>query len=120
LDPDPKKFGPGIDLNFSNFHKIKALSVVKIIFIVLKVSFQLSSNFKVNIYVLKDKTYVLSMKNLVLLNNIFIGILSAPDPDPNQLFGFGSEPCKNNTAQNITDPAVSPFTTLLFQSRGPE
>jgi len=35
-EQDPNKFGSGSDLNLSNFRKIKALTVVKMIFLVLK------------------------------------------------------------------------------------
>ena len=35
-EQDPNKFGSRSDLNLSNFRKIKALTVVKMIFLVLK------------------------------------------------------------------------------------
>jgi len=39
-EQDPNKFGSGSDLHLSNFLKIKALTIEKMIFLVLKFSFQ--------------------------------------------------------------------------------
>jgi len=52
-EQDPNKFGSRFDLNLSNFLKIKALTVVKMRFLVPTEVFH-SSNFKVNLCILKD------------------------------------------------------------------
>jgi len=51
-EQDPSKFGSGSDLNMSNFLQIKAYIVVKMIFLVLKFSFQviLKSIYRYGIY----------------------------------------------------------------------
>jgi hypothetical protein len=83
-EQDPNKFGSGSNLNMSNFLKIKDLTVVKMIILVLKFSSQVILK---SMYIhLETKFKFLSIKNHVLLNKICIRILSAPDPDPNQLF----------------------------------
>jgi len=94
------------DLNMSNFLKIKDLTVVKIIILVLKFS---SHVILKSMYLyLKTKFKFLSIENQVLLNKICIRILSAPDLDLNQLFGFGSGSGSCKKVRILSDPDRHP------------
>jgi len=99
-EQDPNKFGSGFNLNMSNFLKIKDLTVVKMKILALKFSSQVILK---SMYIrLETKFKFLSIKNHVLLNKICIRILSAPDPNPNQLLGSGS--CKKVRILSDPDP----------------
>jgi len=77
-DPDPT-------LKYKIFQKLKFLLCKNV-----NCSFEVlfSTNFQVRVFALKSNLD--NMKTQVLLHKICNRILSAPDSDPNQLFGSGS------------------------------